>query len=270
MKIQKYFLHAFSISVLFTLGNTILTLPFYVGGFWQLIISSVITFTVVLFISRFMCTSLKNNIIYILVVFLLGTFSIFACFYDFINFLKTVGLPRTNIFLLVFALVFMVLFLSLSNSKAIYKYSLFVSVIVFSLFAVCFIAGIKNYDLKNISVIFSAPRFSLNVFLNLTLPVVMLPIWIKQNVNSLKPVFLGIITSYAFILICLCQVVFTLGYINAVNFPFLRAVGVISSSVLFTRLDGAIYFIFFVTTIIKITVCIKAIQTVIKNQLQNT
>lgn len=256
---QKFSPHIFALCALFVLGNVVITTTVY-----NLNLVSIAVSLVLLLLSGLLLKICKKHKI----VFF--TFSFFLCavaicgaassLADYILFLKSAQMPRTNIYLLSAVMLGTTAFFCTCSISAIYKYSLFTAVICGLIIAICFLGGIKNFDFTAIK-----PQ-STNFASSMTnfLPIVVLPLFTQFKNQNLKCVFFGTATGFLALSICLFQAVLTLGDAKGINYPYLKAVSVISSGSLFTRLDGLVYFLFFVTVLVKTVVCVKSITLTIK------
>lgn len=258
--------HIFSLAALFTLGGFIINMPFYTLGLASLPVFCALSLLVLWFSTILLNWGQKaESVFYVsatLTVFaaLLGVVS---CFFELFQFLKTLALPKTNSVVLFVSLCISILFFCMAKKSAVYKYCLFAALICFMFIAICFLGGIKNFDFKELtfSQVFT---FKSKNILSLVLPIFVLPTF--TTLQNKKPLFFGVITGFLAVALCFLQSIFTLHYQKDLTFPYLRAVSVISSGSLFTRLDGLVYFLFFVTSLVRITVCIKAIKNIVKTK----
>ncbi len=258
----KYTPHILALGALFTLGNVIIVLPFF--SLVNLILYCVLSLILAFTISFLLSFGQKNRVVFLCVaatVCIAAIYGVITAFLDYIIFLKKEQMPQSNVLLLGIVFFIIVLFFSISRVTSIYKYSLFVFVIAVTVIMVCFMGGIKNFDYKNINSNFFELSFSLRQFLRFFSPLIALPFLVKCDNKSTKPLCFGIFAGFLLVIITALQIIFTLGAgSHALSYPYLKSVSVISSGSLFTRLDGMIYFLFFVTSLIKITVCINAIK----------
>ena len=206
----------------------------------------------------------KNKFIFFIVfvfIDIVAIYSAVTAFLDYVGFLKSAQMPSASIYLLAAVLLGVVVVFVLSGASAIYKYCLLVAIIGALMIAICFVGGIKNFDFSNLKEIFLKPDFNIKDFLRFFSSLAVIPFFISLKLKRIpaKPIFWGTSTGFLVLILCLFQCVLTLNYSSDTTYPYLRAVGVISSGSLFTRLDGFIYFLFFITSLIKITVCIKTV-----------
>ena len=256
---KKYSPHIFSLCALFVLGNAVITTTVY-----NLSLVSIAVSLVLLFLSGLLLKIYKKHkIVFFTFSFLLCAVAIYGAaisFTDYILFLKSAQMPRTNIYLLSALILGVTAFFCTCSISAIYKYSLFTAVICGLIIIICFLGGIKSFDFTAIKPQSTNLASDITIFL----PIVILPLFAQFKNQNLKCVFFGTATGFLALSICLFQAVLTLGDSKGVNYPYLKAVSVISSGSLFTRLDGLVYFLFFVTVLVKTVVCVKTVTLTIK------
>lgn len=270
MKAQRYTPHIFSLCALLVFGNAAISMPFYeAGGFLFVIISAVLSSVLIFLINLLTKWGAKNKVVFYITAAIICAAAIYGAaiaFFDYIGFLTSVQMPHTNSILPTAVLLGVVVFLALNNITVIYKYSLFVSVIGGIMIAICFVGGIKNFDFTSFKISFSEHGFNIKDFLRCFSSLAVIPFFVSSEVKNApaKPLFLGTAVGFFVLVLCLAQSIFTLGFANDISYPYLKAVSVISSGSLFTRLDGFVYFLFFITVLVKIAVCIKTVSLIIK------
>ncbi len=258
MKTQKYTPHILATSVIFTLGNTIISVPCF--NLIDLIIMLIVSLVVMLLARFLIGLGRKNKAVFLCIAFVVGIIAIYGAsitILDYIRFLKTEQMPLTNVLLLVAVIGAVISFFVISKTSALYKYCLFAFVIISIIMIVCFIGGIKGFDYKNLNTQFFKFTFSFKDFLRLFLPLAILPFFNFDESTSIKPTIYGVALGFLGLVVALLQSVLTMGIEYNITYPYLKAVSVISSGSLFTRLDGAVWFLFFVCAIVKAVVCIK-------------
>ncbi len=255
---KKYSTHLFSLCALFVLGNSIISSSVYNLSILGLFVSFGISFLLLVLSYLVFKFFKKQKIIFQIFLFTLCATAIWgavSAFAEYVVFLNSNQMPLTGIYLLSVVLIGVVIFMCTCSISSIYKYCLFSAVICGLVIIVCFIGGVKNYDFSVIKTPFQKHTLALTDFL----PIIILPIFPKFKSQSFKGVFLGTLSAFSAITVCFFQTLLTLGSVKNVDYPYLKAVSVISSGSLFTRLDGLVYFLFFVTSVVKMAVCIKAI-----------
>ncbi len=262
---KKYSAHIFAICALFVLGNTIVTIPFYKLGILSLTLTVIFLTVLLLVVELLLKAAKKNKIVFYvtsIAICVIAVFGAIDTILALVDFLKAVMLPKTNAVLLMIPILLIVFAFLASSNDAVCKFGLIVSLICGLVIAVCFIGGIKIFDFSAVKQI-SQSELKAGQIIMMLLPAAVLPIFAREENCNIKIAMGGTVTGVAVLCLCFCQIVFTLGGHSNVEFPYLKAVSVISSGSLFTRLDGLVYFLFYVTCLIKITVCIKAFKKLI-------
>lgn len=260
---KEYAPHIFSLCALSVLGNALISMPFYKNaGFFSLLISAIISLLLIILISAILKYEKNNKFIAFGVKFIVCATAIYGAavtFFDYVRFLKSVQMPQTNVILLAVVLFGIVAFLLLCSFSAIFKYCLFVSVIAAVLIIICFVGGIRSFDFSMLKSDFLKFNFSLKDFLWCFSSLAVIPFFISLKLKSTptKPMFLGTMAGFLILLLCLAQINLTLGATPDISYPYQKAVSVISTGSLFSRLDGFVYFLFFITAIVKIAICAK-------------
>ena len=249
---QNYKPHVFALSALFTLGNAIILPPEFTVI--NLVLIPIVSLAMLAFSSVKFC---KN-----IIAFLAAIYGALATAVDYISFLKQEQTTATSIVLLIVAFGLAVAVFWDANRHAIYKYSLFMFLLVAVILALCLVAGRTNFEYTNLTESIKNTNVSVNKIFALCLPLVALSSFTSNENSRQKPLLFGVMTGVLLLFITMLQSVLTLG--NASNFPYLKAVSTISVGSLFTRLDGLVWFVFFVTSIIKTIVCINVIVVVLK------
>lgn len=265
MLTQKYTLHILAASVLFTLGNAIILMPSF--NLLELGLSFVLSLAVICVASLLIKLGQKNKFMFCCVsvtVIVAAIYGAVITFLDYIFFLKAeqtsqIGIVWTSIVLAVVCIYF-----ATRQLSAIYKYCLFAVALVVLIMLVCIFGGIKVFDYDNFGQSkWNSLSFVKN-YLSFFLPVIVLPFGVKSYNQSLKPLAFGVMGGFLLLGIATLQTVLTLGENFNVSYPYLKAVSVISSGSLFTRLDGLVWFLFFVSSVVKTTICIKTVFEILK------
>lgn len=269
MKEKNYTPHIFSLCALLVLGNAVIIMPVYKnGGFLSAFLSVGLSFVLLFLTNLLIKLGSKNKpILYVAtaLICVAAIYSAIVTFVDYIGFLTLVQMPQTNGVLLSAVWLGVVIFLVVSDVTAIYKYSLFVLVIATIFLMICFIGGIKTFDFTFFKTNFLKINFSLSDFLRCFSSLSVIPLFVSDELKytPAKAVFGGTATGFLTLILCFTQSVLTLGISNNIAYPYIKAVSVISSGSLFTRLDGLVYFVFFTAALTKITICIKTVMSAI-------
>ncbi len=259
MTTTKYAPHIVATSALFTLGNAIVLMPML--NFFGVGISFILSLLIVWFVSFLLKSAQKNKVVSLcttLVICIAAIYGAATTFLDYVRFLKSEQMPQTSIILLAITFAAIVVIFAKSKIHAIYKYSLFVFVVLVAIMLLSFMGGFKFFEYKNLNT--DKYIFSAKEYIRFFSSIIVLSIVFKNDNQSIKPTICGVSVGFLFVFIALFQSVLTLGANADAVYPYLKSVGVISSGSLFTRLDGAVWFLFFVTSLIKIAVCIKVVK----------
>ncbi len=262
---QKYTLHILAASVLFTLGNAIILMPaFNLLELSLLLVLSLAAMCLVYFLLKL---GQKSKVIFYIEAVLVVAAAVYGAivtFLDYILFLKAEQIPQSQVVWLVVVFAAVCTYFATRHISAIYKYCLFAVVLVVLIMLVCIVGGIKVFDYDNFGQgKWNSLSFVKN-YLSFFLPIIVLPLWVKPYNQSLKPLAFGVTGGFLLLGITTLQTVLTLGENFNVSYPYLKAVSVISSGSLFTRLDGLVWFLFFVSSVVKITICIKTVFEILK------
>lgn len=262
---QKYAIHILAASVIFTLGNAVILMPaFNLLELCLLLILSLAAMCGVSFLLKF---GQKNKAIFcveaVFVVAVAGCGAVIS-FFDYIFFLKTEQTPQSRVVWLGVIFAAVCIYFSTRHINAIYKYCLFSVVLVALIMLVCLLGGIRNFDYDNFDEIKWNSSSFVRDYLRFFWPTTVLPFGVKSYNQSVKPMVFGVTGGFLLIGIAVSQTILTLGKNFSVSHPYLKAVSVISSGSLFTRLDGLVWFFFFVSSVVKITICIKAVLEILK------
>ena len=174
-------------------------------------------------------------------------------------------LPKTPKLITCFFFLISVVFFATRREEDLLKFSLLAGGLIGVLIIFFFIASISAFDLNRIF-IFSAK--SLEPALRQTPPYIKecLPPCLLLGVYQTcvfgrvqkSASFWGIIIGFILLWLCILNSVLIFGVpLSArLSYPYASAVSTVSVGRLFTRLDGFAYFIYYISSLTKITVCI--------------
>ncbi len=264
MNSKGYGIHIFSLSALFTLGNAVITIPLSAKN---LLLAAAFSVFLILLCSLAVKIGLKNRVYFCtaaLPISAIAAYGFLTAAFDYIMFLKAIQMPDTNTFLTSAVLIAAVALCAFCSNSSILKYSLLSAVICALFFALNFIGGIQSFDYLQAKHLWQS-YFSIGGILRFVLPTTALALFVflSQKRAALTSVITGAAAGFLVLALCLVQIIFTLGP-SEIQYPYIKAISVISSGNLFTRLDGFVYFIFFATTLVKLAVCVKAIVLTVK------
>ena len=268
MTTRNYAPHVFFLCFLFVLGNAVFTSVSENLTF--ILISCGLTLALtcgVFFLAPFFCNKKLLSLAFYIAVFIASTIGIFSSFFDYYKFLKEVQLPFINHTILLIVLIFTTVIFSTFCFGAIYKYCLLVGIIGILIIIICFLSGTKNYDFGSIVFSSNTIDFSFKMFIKYFFPITILPFLFcfENKTTSFKPILFSLLFGFATLLITGLQTVLTLGFTHHTH-GYLTAVSVISTGSLFSRLNGLVYFLFFICFWAKITICVKAVYCIIKHR----
>lgn len=275
MKKIAFSSHITALSAIFVLGGGVISSPFMGAdefNFLAYIISVVLLGLVYLAVSYLFDKIIARSCCVWICSFLLSAVGIFAlfcgakCFSEMTDFVSRIILPNIPKFFIVLIFGFTVIYFFLRQKESLLKFSLISIVLISAAVIFFFIAPMDKYDLRNIY-IFRLPEFkeiTLQIkpyIINPLLHSIILPIYFKLNFGETKTKqgFLGALIGCLLLGVCILSPILLFGadVSGDLAFPFSSAVSTVTVGRLFTRLDGFAYFVYFVGSLIKITVCVN-------------
>lgn len=279
-KTEKFSPHILGLSSLYILGNGALIFPLSDTdefGFSTYLIA-LLTLVVFYLAVSFLLDKIKFPKILsavCLVFVAVGALFVGAeTFKDIINFAKQIVLPESSAFFIVLGFGVVAVYFALKPFETVFKFSLISFVLVLIVILFFFIAPMDKYNLRNIY-IFRLPDFESFLsqfgvyFINPVLQSVVLAAFLKMgfgksggNVANIGVFIGGILLS-----LCILAPILLFGAKLSGNFefPFSSTAETVTVGRLFTRLDGFVYFMYFTTSLIKITVCLKTAFYALEN-----
>lgn len=268
MKNSKHFLW---LSTLFIFGGTIINSPFknadkltFLGFLISFILSVVAVFAVYKF-------SFLDFAAPFLAIYFIGDVSV-----NFLSFVSKTILKNSQNFWVLLLFVIPIIYFCTKTHQQILNFSLVTGIICSTLLVFFFFATFKDFSFKNIYIYsFPTPK---NLFLqalpyikSITLPCIVLATYAKQQKVEKQVLLSGLSVGNLLLLISIFNSILLFGTTLAGEFeyPYALAISTVTFGNLFSRLDGFSYFIYFVSALIKITVCIKVIKCQIKNKSPN-
>ena len=278
--------HIIAISALFVLGSGILSLPsrgadgftflaFLISlplGFFVFWLASIIFGKISQ--TKFSSGAFKKAV-YVICIISAGIFALFSVadtFKALTEFVSAVMLPETPMFLIVAVFLAAVIYFFFQNEKSILKFALISGVLTATAVVFFFVSASDRYDLRSIF-IFRLPSFGelfsqLKPYLiNPVLQVAVLPVFLKGVLreNKTKSGIWGVLAGGIFLGLGILSSVllFSPEIAGELQFPFSSAVSTVTVGRLFTRLDGFAYFVYFVCSLSKITVCVFSVRWIL-------
>lgn len=285
-KTATFYSHSCHLLAFFVLGNAVTTLPSASADsytFLGYILSSAALFLALLgfypLCTKLFLTEGKNKtgkVLRITVFLAAAVFSAFCLGDSFLSFIylsRRLLLPNSSSFAVVVILLVVIAYFGLRRQESVLKFALLAFWFCFAIILFFFIASAGEYNLRNIFV-FRLPSFknlfeqSLPYLKNpmsfcLLLPVYEVLVFRKRSKSAL---FTGVFTGILMLGLCLLNSLLLFGPFlsGELDFAYCEAVSSVSVGRLFTRLDCFAYLIFFVSILLRITVCIFIIKTVLK------
>lgn len=259
----KPFSHHFVwLSTLFILGGSIINLPFaftdkltFLGFLIAFISAILLSFLVYKF-------DFLKYPVFAVALYLIG--DTLVVFLDFIS--KNLLNKNQNFWILLLFLVPLIYF-CFRKVTELYNFSLICGMICGLALIFFFSATFKDFNLENIY-IYSFPNLK-NLFYQtvpyikgVTLSSAVLTLFAKQNKTPKTVMISGVCIGSAFLLISIFNSLLLFGPALAgeLSYPYASAISTVTFGNLFWRLDGFCYFIYFVTAVIKIAVCVSVVK----------
>ena len=272
--------HIVGLSALYILGNGVLIFPlsgtdeFGFSAYLIALLTLVIFYLAVSFlVNKKKFPKILSAICLLLVA--VGALVVGAeSFKDIINFAKEIVLPESSAFFIVLGFSCVAVYFALKPFETVFKFSLVSFVLVLIVILFFFIAPMDKYNLRNIY-IFRLPDLKsflsqFGVYLiNPVLQSVVLAAFLKMGFGKSggKEANLGVLIGGVLLSLCILAPILLFGAKLSGNFefPFSSTAETVTVGRLFTRLDGFVYFMYFTTSLIKITVCLKTVFYALEN-----
>lgn len=281
MKNNKFKSHILACIAFVTAGNAAVMLPFYQNENFSVIF---LTTAVLAAALAFICTiitnfafgdnrgTLKKNVgaIVASLVLLASFYGAVSTAFDYVKFIKKVQLPEGNTFLITLILALICAAFIRCKNGAVLKTGFLLAVLSQGAVILLFVLSVKLFDFGDIKteMSFTATELKLSAkYLLKYFPPVLSATAFAVFINGKLRVgtaLCGVGIGFFNVLIMLVQSVLVLGAASNYQFPYYYAVNAFSSGNLFYRLGGIVYFVFFSASIVKIAVCAKTIQFIIK------
>ncbi|MBE6780781.1 MAG: hypothetical protein E7545_07370 [Ruminococcaceae bacterium] len=261
-KLKPFSHHFVWLSCLFILGSGIINLPFafadkltFLGFLIAFLIAIPLTFAVI-----------KLDFLR-LPILLLALYLAADALVIFLKFIEYTLLGSRQNFWILLLFILPLIYFCFRKPPEIFNFSLICGLLCGLLLIFFFFATFKDFNFKNIY-IYSLPNVK-NLFYQtvpyiktVTLPIVVLTLFAKQNNIGTAVTLSGIFSGAALLVISILNSVLLFGAEMAgeLSYPYANAISTVTFGNLFSRLDGFSYFIYFVTAIIKITVCVEVVK----------
>ncbi len=274
-KAFKY--HKIALWVMFIMSSAVISLPVKGANeftFLAFLVSALIMLLIWLVFDVF-CEFLKDltnkKAIKFLTVLLLLVLAVYTAFLgantfkETISFISQVILPKTKKWIIVVIFGSIVAYCAFKGQKSLMKLALICSMVVVSSVLFFFFASLENYTLNNIFIfkfptlkeLFSQMKPYLQRFI---FPIIVLLAFSRLNLKE-KGRAVGLVRLIIAVMgtaFCVLMPLLLFGtkLSGRLDFPFISAVSTVTVGSLFTRLDGFAYFVLFISSVLKIVVCI--------------
>ena len=283
MENSSYQPHKILLFSLFMLGETVIVLPFENSSDKTIIaiIAASLIGIPLLYLIHFLLSKANriNHFRKTVTVIICSTFTIyslylainaFKVFMGFVSAYVLVGVSK-----LLAALVFfsVVIVLSLAKSSILYKFGIVTGILSIVMIIALFCFSWGQFSIDNVSLL-SIPRLddvfseSLGYFKSLIFPSLILLLFEEGNNKntSLRATVSGYLLGLVLHLVCLLNSLLIFGTELSAKFSYAysEAIATVTAGNIFTRMDGFSYFVFYITCLIKITVCLNLSLRLIK------
>ncbi|MBP3626588.1 MAG: GerAB/ArcD/ProY family transporter [Clostridia bacterium] len=283
----NYTLHTIFLCAIFLMGNAVIILPFpsaddktFLGYIFAFFISFGVCFLLLPILNNlYTKKAFKNSFQKAVFIALYGATALlsaieaYRCFYQYADFVSKTVLPKVSPILISLIFIAIAIYLSFRHSSVIFKFSLFSFVLVFIAVAAFFIMSYKNFRLDNISLL-QLPtskkliKQTIPYLLKVFLPFLLVLIYQACQFERIgkKQTLWGLSLGGITLALTLLNSVLLFGapLSASLDFPYASAISTVTVGYLFSRMDGFSYFIYFACCLIKISVCIGIIKSLIK------
>lgn len=277
--------HTLSVGAIFVLGSAVMNLPqkgadeFNFSAFLIMGLILVGVYCLGCLLTPLLLKphpSVIGKTIVCVFLFASAVYSLFCfaqSFKETVFFVSSVILPRTQHFFIVAVLCSIVVYFALKRQENVLKFALLSLVMVAAVIIFFFLAAADKYDFRNIF-IFRLPSFGelytqIKPYIkNPLLPVLILPLYFNLSLNgkNARAGVAGVAVGAVLLGLCVLMPLLLFGaeLSGRLDFPFSSAVSTVTVGRLFTRLDGFSYFVYFVCSLLKITVCLFVVKASLK------
>lgn len=295
-----FFTHSVAACALFILGDAVIIMPqnaankFTFLGFLISFVSGLALIAITapflnrIFLADTATHRITKKIILAIIYSLTALFALWCAgctFKNFSAFANEVMLGEISKALAIIIFCAVVLYFSLHRQENILKFCLLAFWLVVAVAVFFFLACITRYNFRN-AFIFNIPSYKELIsqtkpyILNPLIPSLILPVYnslVFKNKSS-RAVLTGLTVGFAVLGICILNSILLFGteFAGELAFPFSSAVSTVTVGRLFTRLDEFSYFVYFITSLIKITVsiyvlksCLKKTNNILKGEKKN-
>ncbi len=281
-----FYSHSCRLFAFFVLGNAVTVLPVSNADsytFLGYVLSAAVLFLLFLVLYplclKLFCDGNKKGIAKILQTAVYAAAMVFAvfclgdAFSSFIYISARLLLPEASNFAVIVILLAVTAYFGSKRQENVLKFALVAFPFCLVIILFFFLASAGEFNWRSVFV-FSPPSFKNlleQTYAYLKNPVsfcLLLPVYevLFFKNRDKRPLFAGTLTGFLLLALCLLNSLLLFGpnLSGKLDFAYCEAVSSVSVGRLFTRLDGFAYLIFFVSILLRITVCVFIIKTLLK------
>ncbi len=283
---ENYRLHTLLMTVLFVLGNAIITFPKRTANI-NTFLGFIVAFLLSLLLAAPVCKAVdfvfdtahlsgKFSKIITAAVYcatlLLIVLDSAVCVTDYVGFVSQSILPDASKLVIAAVLLGVVFWSATRPDTTILKFSLISFVIVAAIVVLFFVFSLKNMSIEYIfllslpdwkDVFFQTLPYLSGVFLSIITTFIYQKLTFARQKISDGILSLGIAAGLFAMVLLNSILLFSSPLAGEYRYPYADAISVVSIGDLFTRMDGFAYFVFFATCLIKLTVSVFVIKVLV-------
>lgn len=260
--------HIASLAAIFILGDAVIVLPTSDSGDYPLLgfIAGAIAAVLLYFASLLITNRLIEKSPLLIFAAAYAFYNAGISFIRYTDFADKILLPETSKFLIAAVFIIAAVYLAARRQEVILKLSLISVVIAVIAILLFFLLSLKDFKAENIT-LQNLPNFNGIIksikpyFINIALPALLIPVYSRLFADEKRvyATFSGLVTGLLLTSLCLLESLLLFGapFAEKLYFPLAAAVSTVTVGSLFTRMDGIVYCLFFVTALIKTAVCMK-------------
>ena len=260
--------HLASLSAIFILGDAVIVLPasgsgdYPLLGFFMGVLATVLLYFVSLAVTNFFIG--KSLLLFLAAVY--AFYNAVKAFIRYTDFADKILLPKTPGLLIAAVFIIAAIYLATRRQEVILKLSLISAVIAVMAILLFFMLSFKDFKAENIAVQSFSDfggiiKSTKPYFLNISLPALLIPVYSRLFTEEKRicAPFAGLLSGLTLEAVCLLESLLLFGapLAERIEFPLAAAVSTVTVGQLFTRMDGIVYCLFFVLSLIKTAVCMK-------------
>ena len=260
--------HLASLSAIFFLGDAVIVLPTSNSGDYPLLgfCIGVLAAILLYFVSLPVTNRFIGKSLLLVSAGVYAFYNAGKVFISYTDFADKILLPEASRFLIAALFIIAAVYLATRRQEVILKLSLISVVMAVIAILLFFMLSFKDFKAENITVQ-SFPDFGGIIkstkpfFLNISLPALLIPVYSRLFTEEKRicAPFAGLLSGLTLEAVCLLESLLLFGapLAERIEFPLAAAVSTVTVGQLFTRMDGIVYCLFFVLSLIKTAVCMK-------------